>query len=484
MNWMLALPEIVLACAGLAILMIGVLPRQNMFFGCTMASIGALVVTAALVLTVPDGTGFAGQVISDGFARFMKLLVLLGAAIGMLMALDFNTREGLDRFEYPVLLLFATLGMLIMLSANDFMTVYIGLELLSLSLYVVAAFHPLSLYVVAAFHRDNEQSAEAGLKYFVLGALASGLFLYGASLVYGFAGTTSFERIALALLDPAGRSQGLTVGLIFILAGLAFKVSAVPFHMWTPDVYEGAPTPVTAFFAAAPKVAAIALLTRVLAGPFAELAAQWQQVIILVSLASMVLGALAAVGQRDIKRLMAYSSIGHIGYALMGLAVASDEGLHGLTVYMAIYLAMNLGAFAVLIAMRRQGKAVSRIDDLAGLGKTDPAMAMWMTIFMFSMAGIPPLAGFFGKLYVFLAAVQGGFWTLAVVGVLTSVISAFYYLRVVKVMYFDDVQAPLDARPQTLTMVMAISGIFTTLFFLMPAPLVRAAQEAVSALLG
>ena len=348
MNWMLALPEIVLACAGLAILMIGVLPRQNMFFGCTMASIGALVVTAALVLTVPDGTGFSGQVISDGFARFMKLLVLLGAAIGMLMALDFNTREGLDRFEYPVLLLFATLGMLIMLSANDFMTVYIGLELLS-----------LSLYVVAAFHRDNEQSAEAGLKYFVLGALASGLFLYGASLVYGFAGTTSFERIAQALLDPAGRSQGLTVGLIFILAGLAFKVSAVPFHMWTPDVYEGAPTPVTAFFAAAPKVAAIALLVRVLAGPFGELAAQWQQVIILMSLASMVLGSLAAIGQRDIKRLMAYSSIGHVGYALMGLAVASDEGLHGLTVYMAIYLAMNLGAFAVLIAMRRQGKAVS-----------------------------------------------------------------------------------------------------------------------------
>ena len=226
------------------------------------------------------------------------------------------------------------------------------------------------------------------------------------------------------------------------------------------------------------------LLVRVLAGPFGELAAQWQQVIVLMSLASMVLGSLAAIGQRDIKRLMAYSSIGHVGYALMGLAVASDEGLHGLTVYMAIYLAMNLGAFAVLIAMRRQGKAVSRIEDLAGLGKTDPAMAMWMTIFMFSMAGIPPLAGFFGKLYVFLAAVQGGFWTLAVVGVLTSVISAFYYLRVVKVMYFDDVQAPLDARPQTLTMVMGIAGIFTTLFFLMPAPLVRAAQEAVSALLG
>lgn len=470
---MLALPEIVLACAGLAILMFGVLPRQNMFFGCTMASIGALVVTAALVLTVPDGVAFGGQVISDGFARFVKILVLLGAAIGMLLALDFNTREQMDRFEYPVLLLFATLGMLILVGANDFMTVYIGLELLS-----------LSLYVVAAFNRDNEQSAEAGLKYFVLGALASGLFLYGVSLIYGFAGTTNFERIAQALSNPESRSQGLTLGLVFILAGLAFKVSAVPFHMWTPDVYEGAPTPVTAFFAAAPKVAAVALLTRVLAGPFGEIAAQWQQVIVLVSLGSMILGAIAAVGQRNIKRLMAYSSIGHVGYALMGLAVASDEGLHGVMVYMAIYLVMNLGAFAVLIAMRRQGKSVSRIEDLAGLGKTDPAMAMWMTIFMFSMAGIPPLAGFFGKLYVFLAAVQSGFWTLAVVGVLTSVISAFYYLRVVKVMYFDEAVAPLDGRAANVTMVMGISGLFTTLFFLMPAPLLRAAQEAVAALLG
>ena len=473
MNWMLALPEIVLACAGLAILMIGVLPRQNTFFGCTMASIGALVVTAALVLTVPDGTGFSGQVISDGFARFMKLLVLLGAAIGMLMALDFNTREGLDRFEYPVLLLFATLGMLIMLSANDFMTVYIGLELLS-----------LSLYVVAAFHRDNEQSAEAGLKYFVLGALASGLFLYGASLVYGFAGTTSFERIAQALLDPAGRSQGLTVGLIFILAGLAFKVSAVPFHMWTPDVYEGAPTPVTAFFAAAPKVAAIALLVRVLAGPFGELAAQWQQVIILMSLASMVLGSLAAIGQRDIKRLMAYSSIGHVGYALMGLAVMNDAGYRGVLVYMAIYVVMNLGTFAVLVAMRRNGRPLEEVDDLAGLGRTDPAMAMWMAVFMFSMAGIPPLAGFFGKLYVFLAAVQAGFWTLAVIGILTSVVASYYYIRIVKVMYFDAPAGALDARPANLTVVMTGTGLLTLLFFLFPAALIGAAQVAVSALIG
>ena len=325
---------------------------------------------------------------------------------------------------------------------------------------------------------------ELVLVLFVLGALASGILLYGVTLIYGFSGSTQLDVIAGVVSGQTERSIGLLFGIVFILSGLAFKVSAVPFHMWTPDVYEGAPTPVTAFFAAAPKVAAVALLTRILAGPFGELAAQWQQVIILISLASMVLGALAAVGQRDIKRLMAYSSIGHIGYALMGLAVASDEGLHGLAIYMAIYLAMNLGAFAVLIAMRRQGKAVSRIEDLAGLGKTDPAMAMWMTIFMFSMAGIPPLAGFFGKLYVFLAAVQGGYWTLAVVGVLTSVISAFYYLRIVKVMYFDDAQAPLDARPQTLTMVMGISGIFTTLFFIMPAPLVRAAQEAVSALLG
>jgi NADH-quinone oxidoreductase subunit N len=274
------------------------------------------------------------------------------------------------------------------------------------------------------------------------------------------------------------------VGVVFVIAGLAFKVSAVPFHMWTPDVYEGAPTPVTAFFSAAPKVAALALLARVLYDPFGDLAPQWQQVIILMSLLSMVLGAFAAIGQQNIKRLMAYSSIGHVGYALMGLAVADTAGLRGLLIYMAIYVAMNLGAFAVLIAMRRQGKAVETVADLAGLGRTDPMRAAWMSIFMFSMAGIPPLAGFFGKLYVFLAAVQGGLWLLAVVGVLASVVSAYYYLRIVKVMYFDEAAGRLDDAPASLGVVMAAAGIFTLAFALWPAPLVAAAQSAAMALLG
>ena len=435
MNWMLALPEIVLACAGLTILMIGVLPRQNMFFGCTMASIGALVVTAALVLTVPDGAGFAGQVISDGFARFMKLLVLLGAAIGMLMALDFNRREGLDRFEYPVLLLFATLGMLIMLSANDFMTVYIGLELLS-----------LSLYVVAAFHRDNEQSAEAGLKYFVLGALASGLFLYGASLVYGFAGTTSFERIALALLDPAGRSQGLTVGLIFILAALAFKVSAVPFHMWTPDVYEGSPTPVTAFFATAPKVAAMGLFARVAFDAFGAVTGEWQQIVAFLSVLSMFVGAIAAIGQTNIKRLMAYSSIAHMGFALMGLAAGSAFGVQAMLIYMAIYVTMNIGTFAFILGMEKDGVPVTTISSLKMYSKREPLRALAMLVLLFSLAGVPPMVGFFGKFYVLRAAYDAGLAWLAVAGVIASVIGAFYYLRIVYFMYFGEETEALDGK--------------------------------------
>jgi NADH-quinone oxidoreductase subunit N len=403
----------------------------------------------------------------------MKLLAIGGAAICLLLSLDFNTREGIARFEYPVLVLLATLGMMVMISANDLLALYLGLELLS-----------LPLYVIAAFHRDNARSAEAGLKYFVLGALASGLLLYGSSLVYGFAGTTNFDRLADAFSADAGVSAGVVVGVVFVITGLAFKVSAVPFHMWTPDVYEGAPTPVTAFFATAPKVAAIALLARVLVGPFGDLAAQWQQVLLLISIGSMILGAFAAIGQRNIKRLMAYSSISHVGYALMGLAVASDVGLRGLLVYMAIYVLMNLGTFAVLVAMRRNGRAVEQVEDLAGLGRTDLGTAMWMAVFMFSMAGIPPLAGFFGKLYVFLAAVQGGYWTLAVIGVLTSVVAAYYYLRIVKVMFFDQPVGTLDPAPASLTVVMAASGLFTLLFVLWPAPMLAAAQAAAAALLG
>jgi NADH-quinone oxidoreductase subunit N len=437
-----------------------------------MAVIGALLLAGVLVLGQKEGTAFAGQYVADGFSSFMKLLVILGGALGLLLALDWNEKEGLGRFEFSVLVLYATLGGMVMVSANDLMTTYLGLELLS-----------LPLYVVAAFNRDDARSSEAGLKYFVLGALASGLLLYGASLVYGFAGSTNFDRLAEALTAGEPASQGLMVGIVFVIAALAFKVSAVPFHMWTPDVYEGAPTPVTAFFAMAPKVAAIALLARVLLGPFGDVAAQWQQVILLVSMGSMLLGAFAAIGQRNIKRLMAYSSIGHVGYALMGVAVASDEGLRGLLIYMAIYILMNVGTFAVIVSMRRQGRAVEQVDDLAGLGRTDPGMAMWMAVFMFSMAGIPPLAGFFGKLYVFLAAVQGGFWVLATVGVLTSVVSAYYYLRIVKVMYFDQGAGALDRAPAGLSVVMAGTGLFNLLFILWPAPMLAAAGAAAAALL-
>ena len=472
MNWTLATPEIVLGIAGLLILAGGVIPKKETFFPVSMAVIGAFVLTAVLVIGQGEGTAFLGQYVSDAFGRFAKVLILLGAALGVVLSLDFNEKAGIGRFEYAVLMLFATVGMMVMVSANDLMSLYIGLELLS-----------LSLYVIAAFDRDNPRSAEAGLKYFVLGALASGLLLYGSSLVYGFAGSTNFDQLADAL---AGGTVGLgvVVGLVFVLAGLCFKISAVPFHMWTPDVYEGAPTPVTAFFATAPKVAAIALLMRVLAGPFADLAAQWQQVIWVASVGSMLLGAFAAIGQRNIKRLMAYSSIGHVGYALMGLAVASDAGLRGVLVYMAIYMVTSVGTFAVLVAMRRKGRALEQVDDLAGLGRSDPAMAMWMAVFMFSMAGIPPLAGFFGKLYVFLAAVQGGYWVLAAVGIGTSVVATYYYLRIVKVMYFDAGEEALDARPAGLTVVMTAAGILTVLFFLFPAPIIAAAQVAVAALAG
>ena len=472
MPWTLAMPEIVLAVSGLAILAAGVIPKRNTFFPVSMAAIGAMLVAAVLVLGQEQGATFGGQYVSDGFASFMKLLTILGGALGLLLALDWNEKHGLDRFEFAVLVLFATLGGMVMVSANDLMATYLGLELLS-----------LPLYVVAAFNRDDTRSAEAGLKYFVLGALASGLLLYGASLIYGFAGSTNFDDLAAALAAPQRASPGLVIGVVFVIAALAFKVSAVPFHMWTPDVYEGAPTPVTAFFAIAPKVAALALLTRVLLGPFGDVVAQWQQVLLLVSMGSMLLGAFAAIGQRNIKRLMAYSSIGHVGYALMGVAVASDSGLRGLLIYMAIYVLMNVGTFAVIISMRRGGRAVEQVDDLAGLGRTDPGTALWMAVFMFSMAGIPPLAGFFGKLYVFLAAVQGGFWVLATVGVLTSVVSAYYYLRIVKVMYFDEGAGALDHAPASLSVVMAGAGLFNLLFVLWPAPMLAAAGKAAAALL-
>ena len=473
MNWTTALPELVLALSGMGILVFGVLNKRDTFQICSMLTVGALLLAAVLVMTATVGSGFNGLFTNDAFSLFTKLLVLTAAALGVVVSLDYNEHANLRRFEFPVLMLYASVGMMLMVSATSMMTMYVGIELLS-----------LSIYVLAAFARDELRSSEAGLKYFVLGALASGLLLYGVSLVYGFSGSMDFVKIAAALTDPAKSSAGLVVGLVFMVAGLAFKISAVPFHMWTPDVYEGAPTPVTAFFASAPKIAAVALLVRVLAGPFGDTVAQWQQVIVLASLGSMVLGALAAIGQRNIKRLMAYSSIGHIGFALMGLAVGGESGLRGVLLYMAIYLFMNIGAFAVLISMRRDGQPVEGVDDLAGLGRTDPAMALAMAVFMFSMAGVPPLAGFFGKIYVLLPAIEKGFWFLALVGVLSSVVSAYYYLRIIKVMYFDPALPAFDARPMGLSVVLAGTGLFTTFFFPFPAPLLAAARQAVASILG
>ncbi|MEC8530892.1 MAG: NADH-quinone oxidoreductase subunit NuoN, partial [Pseudomonadota bacterium] len=362
---------------------------------------------------------------------------------------------------------------MLMVSANDLISLYVGLELQS-----------LSLYVIAAFRRDSAKSSEAGLKYFVLGALSSGMLLYGASMIYGFSGTTRFDALSNLFTGPSpDPGVGVVVGLVFLLAGLAFKVSAVPFHMWTPDVYEGAPTPVTAFFAVAPKIAAIALLVRTMIGPFGELFDQWQQIIIFISIASMVIGAFAAIWQKNLKRLLAYSSIGHVGYALVGLAAGSEEGIRGIGVYMAIYLAMNIGTFCCVLSMRRQGVLVEGIEDLAGLARNHPMMAAAMAIFMFSMAGIPPLAGFFGKLYVFMAAVNEGLYILAIVGVLTSVVGAFYYLRIIKVMYFDDPEDAFDRLPaREIGLIMMVMGAFTLFFFIYPSPIIDGAGQAASVL--
>ena len=469
------LPELCLALMAMALLMYGVFRGDKSTGSCSWLAVLALVVTGVIMSLLPESaeSAFRGQFIVDQFARFMKWLVLLGSALAVIMSMNYNAREEIERFEFPVLILFASLGMLLMVSANDLISLYVGLELQS-----------LALYVIAAFRRDSTKSSEAGLKYFVLGALSSGMLLYGASMIYGFAGTTRFEALASLFTGPsADPGVGVIVGLVFLLAGLAFKVSAVPFHMWTPDVYEGAPTPVTAFFAVAPKIAAIALLVRTMIGPFGELFAQWQQIIVFISIASMLLGALAAIWQTNIKRLLAYSSIGHVGYALVGLAAGSEEGIRGIGVYMAIYLAMNVGTFCCVLSMRRQGVLAEGVDDLAGLARNHPMMAAAMAVFMFSMAGIPPLAGFFGKLYVFMAAVNEGLYILAIIGVLTSVIGAFYYLRIIKVMYFDE---PADAFDRSagreIGVIMTIAGLFTLLFFIFPSPIVDGAGQAAAVL--
>jgi NADH-quinone oxidoreductase subunit N len=468
-----ALPEIFLVCAAMALLMVGAFRGEGSTRLVSWLTVAVLIVT--IVLVVNTGTerrvAMHGLFITDGFAVFMKILVLIGSAASVVMAMAYNERERIARFEFPILILLATTGMLMMISADDLISLYIGLELQS-----------LALYVVAAFKRDTVASSEAGLKYFVLGALSSGMLLYGCSLIYGFSGTTSFEQLT-ANFAGGEYSIGIIIGIVFVSVGLAFKCSAVPFHMWTPDVYEGAPTPVTAFFSVAPKIAAIALFVRFLIEPFGGLAAEWRQIIQFIAIASMLLGAFAAINQRSIKRLMAYSSIGHVGYALIGLAAGTTEGIRGILIYMAIYLVMNLGTFAVILCMRRNGKMVEEIADLAGLSRTQPGLAAALCIFMFSMAGIPPLAGFLSKLYVFMAAIDAGLYPLAVIGVVTSVVGAFYYVRIVKLMYFDEATGVFD-RPIGLEMrgVLVVTAALVLLLFLIPGPLATGADAAAASL--
>jgi NADH-quinone oxidoreductase subunit N len=430
------LPEITLAVYAMIALMGAVYTTKDGAASLLTWITAAMFVLVALVIGV-NGQGeniaFGGMFVDDGFARFAKVTILLSAAVVLLMSEGYMQRRGLLRFEYPVLITLAVVGMMVMVSAGDLMALYMGLELQS-----------LSLYVIASLRRDSVKSTEAGLKYFVLGALSSGLLLYGASLTYGFAGTTLFSGIIEAA--DGGASLGLLFGLAFLLAGFAFKVSAAPFHMWTPDVYEGAPTPVTAFFATAPKVAALALFARVVHDAFGGIIGEWQQIVAFLAVVSMFLGGIAAIGQTNIKRLMAYSSISHMGFALMGLAAGTVGGVQAMLVYVVIYVTMNIGTFALILAMEKDGRPVVEITALKSYAKRQPLLALVMLVMMFSLAGVPPMLGFFGKYAVLLAAFQGGLGWLAVAGVIASVISAFYYLRIVYFMYFGEDQQGLDGR--------------------------------------
>jgi NADH-quinone oxidoreductase subunit N len=426
-------PEMFLALYAMAALMAGAFLRGDRIAEWLTVATSVVLALTGWWVAAGSGTnaGFGGSFVDDGFARFAKVVILLAAAAVLLMGQGYMARRGILRFEYPILITLSAVGMMVMVSAGDLITLYMGLELQS-----------LALYVVAAIRRDSAKSTEAGLKYFVLGALSSGLLLYGASLTYGYAGTTAFDGIVAATGD--GVSLGLLFGLVFLLAGFAFKVSAAPFHMWTPDVYEGAPTPVTAFFATAPKVAAMALFARVVHDAFGGITAEWQQIVAFLSVISMFLGAVAAIGQTNIKRLMAYSSIAHMGFALMGLASGTAFGVQAMLIYMTIYVAMNVGTFAFILSMEKDGRPVADIASLNMYSRREPLRALAMLVLLFSLAGVPPMLGFFGKFYVLRAAYDAGLGWLAIAGVIASVIGAFYYIRIVYFMYFGQDRDTLD----------------------------------------
>ncbi len=476
-NLIPALPEIILAVGAMALLMLGVFQGDKSYSQVANLSILLLVVAAVIMVTQVGGDRqltFGGMFVTDSFAIFTKMLVFVGSAVALLISGRFMKEHNIAKFEYPILVVLATLGMTLMISANDLMSLYVGLELQS-----------LSLYVLAAINRDRTRSTEAGLKYFVLGALSSGMLLYGISLIYGFSGTTDFDVLASTLEKADHPEMGIIVGMVFLMAGLAFKISAVPFHMWTPDVYEGAPTPVTAFFAAAPKVAALALFVRAMSNAFPAMTDQWQQVIIFISIASMLVGAFIALVQTNIKRLMAYSSIGHVGYALVGLAAGTEAGIEALLVYIAIYVTMTLGAFAAILSMRRAEGMVEDIADLSGLSQTNLPLAIAIATFMFSLAGIPLLAGFFGKWFIFKAAVDAGLVPLAIIGVLTSVVGAFYYIRVIKVIFFDEPAPAFETtKDRSVSLVIGVTAVLNSpVSFFLISPLVAAATWAAGSLL-
>lgn len=468
-------PELIVLGGALLLLVFGALRGARATGGITLLSMGVML--AALCYTWPTGgdsssTVFNDMLAMDDFTQFVKCMVLVSATLVLGMSFDWLAIGPHKKFEYPVLVLLSTAGMMVMVSANDLLTLYLGLELSS-----------LALYVLAAYDRDNATSSEAGVKYFVLGALSSGMLLFGASLVYGYTGTTNFttmiELFANGDETQASVAYGAVVGMVMLVIALSFKISAVPFHMWTPDVYQGAPTPVTMLFATAPKIAAMAIFIRLLMDPFANLLPDWQNILAIIAVASMMVGAFGALTQTNIKRLLAYGSIGHVGYMLVGLAAGTPEGIKGVLIYFALYLFMSVGTFGFVLFMRRAGEQVENISDLAGLSKTSPRGALFMLLMMFSMAGIPPLAGFYGKFFVFLSAIQSELYGLAVIGVLTSVVAAFYYLRIVKVMYFDEPVLGLERHvPFFSQAVLLICALVTALFFLYPAALLDAAKRA------
>jgi len=471
-----ALPEFVLSLGGLCLLLVGVVKGDSASRMISFMTMATFVVTGVAVICFGQAQQilFSGLYVTDPFVVFAKLLVLAGSGLALMISIVAVENHKINRFEFPILILFATLGMLIMISANDLLTLFLGVEL-----------QGLSLYILAAFKRDDVRSTESGIKYFILGALSTAIMLYGISLIYGFTGTTNFAQLKEVLSGDKAHIVAIQIGMVLLIVGLLFKLAAVPFHMWTPDVYEGAPSPVTAFFATAAKIGATAMFIRVMFVPFANELADWTLIVAVVAIASVAVASFAAVIQTNIKRLLGYSSIAHTGFGLVALAAGTVQGVQALLVYLVIYLITGIGAFAIVLIMRRQGRPVEQISDLAGFGKTHPLLAASMAILMFSMAGIPPMAGFFAKLYVFIAAFQAKLYLLGIATLAVSVVGAYYYLRIVKVMYFDEPEAPLDVVSDKFIIGVSIFAvIFTLLFAFLPGVVLTQAEQASVALLG